>query len=62
MFYKANEAKIKMDNGVSKMDYERANNAFQDYVNKIKEEAKGLIINILMVLSIKLNNKRRRHV
>jgi len=32
-----------MDNGGSKMDYERAYNAFQDYVNKIKEEANGLI-------------------
>jgi len=37
---KAQEAKIKTDNGGSKEDYERAYNAFQDYVNKLKEEAK----------------------
>ena len=37
---KANEAKIKMENGGSKEDYEKAHNAFQDYVNKLKEEAK----------------------
>jgi len=39
--YKANEAKIKMNNGGSKMDYEKAYNAFQDYVNKLKNEAKA---------------------
>ncbi len=38
---KAREAKIKMDNGGSKIDYERAYNAFQDYVNKLKNEAKA---------------------
>jgi succinate dehydrogenase flavin-adding protein (antitoxin of CptAB toxin-antitoxin module) len=37
---KAQEAKIKMNNGESKEDYERAYNAFQDYVNKLKNEAK----------------------
>lgn len=39
--YKTNEAKVKMGNGGSKMDYERAYNAFQDYVNKLKNEAKA---------------------
>lgn len=38
---KAREAKNKMDNGGSKEDYERAYNAFQDYVNKLKNEAKA---------------------
>ena len=38
--HKADEAKIKMDNGGSKEDYERAYNAFHDYVNKLKNEAK----------------------
>jgi len=38
---KAREAKIKMDNGGSKIDYERAYNAFQDYVNKLKDEARS---------------------
>ena len=37
---KAREAKNKMDNGGSKEDYERTYNAFQDYVNKLKNEAK----------------------
>jgi succinate dehydrogenase flavin-adding protein (antitoxin of CptAB toxin-antitoxin module) len=38
---KANEAKIKMENGGSKEDYEKAHNAFQDYVNKLKNKAKA---------------------